>query len=279
MNSLAKRVISAVIALTLLVFTHYFFAREGLLILGGLIFGGGAYEYSKMAFTKAPGRFHVLFLSSAFILLIITISAISLSTSLWAIAATTFISCSLWSLRGKVANDQLLNTVALATLGLLYCALLPTFILRLLSLPDGLAWFALLVAVVFSGDTFAYFGGISFGKNKLMPTLSPGKTIAGAVSGLAGSAVAGVLIGHFYLSAHPLWAIVLCSILASVLAQNGDLLESLIKRVADVKDSGRIMPGHGGILDRLDGVYFAAPLIFAVADYLYRTTPILELNW
>jgi len=160
-----------------------------------------------------------------------------------------------------------LRTISLAALGFIYCAMLPSFALTMLRLPLGHIWFLLLIACVFAGDIFAYFGGIWFGKEKLMPDLSPNKTRAGAIAGLLGSMLIALLIQHFWLTIMPVWAAIVLAVFTAVLAQNGDLFESLIKRVSDVKDSGSIMPGHGGILDRLDGVYFAAPLIYAAAEY------------
>lgn len=270
MTALPKRVISALIALAVLFATYYFFKRNGLVVVGGLVFAGGAYEFSKIAFSKANFKsLKFLFLIYSILLLVMTMLSPPTLISFWGTAIAFFITSSLWTLRGRLENEQLLSTLALAVLGFVYCSLLPTFILKILFLEHGVAWFTLLIAVVFSGDTFAYFGGIWFGRSKLMPSLSPGKTIAGAIAGGIGSLIAGALVGHFMLSSFPLGAILFSSLLASVLAQNGDLFESLIKRVADVKDSGKIMPGHGGILDRLDGVYFAAPLIFGTAEALY----------
>jgi phosphatidate cytidylyltransferase len=270
MSGLPKRIISAVVALIIFSLNYYYFGRDGLLIAGGLIFALGAFEFSQIVFSKDTyRRLKFLFLSFSFLLLILTIVSPPTLMAFWGVAVSSFIASCLWTLRNKVDNEKLLSILAVAVLGFVYCSLLPTFILRLLFLKDGVDWFVLLVAIVFAGDTFAFFGGILFGKSKLMPSLSPGKTIAGAVSGIVASGIAGLLVGHFLLSEYSLALIVITSVLASILAQNGDLFESLLKRVAGVKDSGKIMPGHGGVLDRLDGVYFAAPLIFCVAQYFY----------
>jgi phosphatidate cytidylyltransferase len=121
--------------------------------------------------------------------------------------------------------------------------------------------------IVFAGDVCAYFGGNFFGKHKLLPNISPNKTVEGSLSGILGSLVAGCIYAHFFLPQSTPLIIAATSTLAAILAQMGDLFESLVKRVADVKDSGRIMPGHGGILDRIDGVYFAAPLVYAVSQW------------
>lgn len=121
---------------------------------------------------------------------------------------------------------------------------------------------ALALFAVYCGDTCAYFGGRRWGKRKLAPAISPGKTVEGAVCGMIGS-VLGALIG-------PLWffqrlpvghAVALGAILgtAGIL---GDLAESLLKRAAEVKDSGGLLPGHGGLLDRIDSLLLAAPILY-----------------
>ncbi|MEO0335795.1 MAG: phosphatidate cytidylyltransferase, partial [Pseudomonadota bacterium] len=131
--------------------------------------------------------------------------------------------------------------------------------------PDGVNWLVALMFVVFVGDTGAYFGGKLFGKKKLMPSISPKKTVEGAISGALCSSLFGACYFHFVIPNVPLWVSALSCLLIALVAQCGDLFVSLIKRVAEVKDSGRIMPGHGGFLDRLDGVYIACPLIYGLS--------------
>lgn len=120
------------------------------------------------------------------------------------------------------------------------------------------------LAVVFAGDTFAYFVGRALGRHKLYPVVSPKKTVEGAIGGLIGSV--GVAVGFALLfwpgRVGPLYA-ALIGLVAGAVAQMGDLVESLIKRSCGVKDSGAILPGHGGMLDRLDGVLFAFPVVYA----------------
>ena len=129
----------------------------------------------------------------------------------------------------------------------------------------GPAW---MFAVVWSTDIAAYFTGRSLGGPKLMPRVSPNKTWSGALGGLAAATLAGlvaVLVARHYgwtgLAALPLWAVGLASALASVVSQAGDLLESALKRRYGVKDSGRLIPGHGGVMDRLDGFFTVALLV------------------
>lgn len=119
-----------------------------------------------------------------------------------------------------------------------------------------------LFVMVFSGDTGAYFAGRVFGKHKLYELISPKKTVEGALGGLASSALGGWLTATWLLPmpvAHGVGLGLACGAVGQV----GDLVESLFKRATGTKDSGQLLPGHGGLLDRLDGVLFAAPVVLA----------------
>ena len=125
-----------------------------------------------------------------------------------------------------------------------------------------------LFIIIWTNDTFAYIVGKSIGKHKLLERISPKKTIEGFLGGILFSILAGVLISKFYIKPSPafseksiqIWVTI--AIIAAVIGTLGDLIESKFKRIAGVKDSGKIMPGHGGILDRLDSVIFVAPFVF-----------------
>lgn len=148
------------------------------------------------------------------------------------------------------------------------------WVLRLLALPVLLlAWVALLqlreisetlviylVLLIAVADTSAFFSGKRFGKNKLAPELSPGKTLEGMLGALVGSVIWALLGALFFKLALGDWVyFILLSMVAVLLSIAGDLFESLLKRQADEKDSGKILPGHGGVLDRIDSILAAAP--------------------
>ncbi|SHH00213.1 phosphatidate cytidylyltransferase [Flavobacterium johnsoniae] len=132
-----------------------------------------------------------------------------------------------------------------------------------------------LFVLIWTNDTFAYLVGKSMGKHKLFERVSPKKTIEGFVGGMIFAAFAGFLISKFYIQPNPafssksilIWTII--ALIVSIFGTIGDLIESKFKRIAGVKDSGSIMPGHGGILDRLDSVIFVAPIIFLFYQILY----------
>lgn len=125
-----------------------------------------------------------------------------------------------------------------------------------------------LFILIWTNDTFAYIVGKSIGKHKLLERISPKKTIEGFVGGIVFAVLAGFLISKFYIQASPkfseksilIWVTI--ALIVGILGTIGDLIESKFKRIAGVKDSGKIMPGHGGILDRLDSVIFVAPFVF-----------------
>ncbi|WP_333600280.1 phosphatidate cytidylyltransferase [Flavobacterium sp.] len=125
-----------------------------------------------------------------------------------------------------------------------------------------------ILVLIWTNDTFAYLVGRSIGKNKLFERVSPKKTIEGFVGGLFFSMIAGFLLGQFYIDESIIqWIII--AVLVSTFGTLGDLIESKFKRNAGVKDSGNIMPGHGGFLDRLDSIIFAAPFVYLFYQILY----------
>lgn len=132
----------------------------------------------------------------------------------------------------------------------------------------GVNWIFFLFSVVFVGDAAAFYVGTLIGKHKLIPAVSPGKTVEGALAGLAGNIGAG-LVCRIFLALPISWgACLLLSSLMGVAAQAGDLFESQMKRAAHIKDSGSILPGHGGILDRFDASLFAAPVLYLLKEWI-----------
>lgn len=119
--------------------------------------------------------------------------------------------------------------------------------------------------LIWTNDTFAYIVGKSIGKNKLFERISPKKTIEGFIGGLLFSIFAGILIAKYYIGSNSINTVYIwigIAFIASIFGTIGDLIESKFKRAANVKDSGNIMPGHGGVLDRLDSIIFVAPFVY-----------------
>ena len=125
-----------------------------------------------------------------------------------------------------------------------------------------------ILVIIWANDTFAYLVGITMGKNKLFERISPKKTIEGFVGGAIFAVVAGILLAEFYLH-EPTIRWIIIAMIVSAFGTLGDLIESKFKRIAGVKDSGNIMPGHGGFLDRLDSIIFVAPFVYLFYQIIY----------
>lgn len=145
--------------------------------------------------------------------------------------------------------------------GIWYIVWLLGHLVWLRGLPRGRELVLFIVFVIWATDIGGFYAGKAFGKRRLAPQISPGKTIAGAVGGIVLALITAFIINLFFLPL-PLGEILTMGLVISVLAQLGDLSESLIKRAMRVKDSGGIIPGHGGVLDRIDSLLFAAPIFY-----------------
>jgi phosphatidate cytidylyltransferase len=175
---------------------------------------------------------------------------------------------------------------AASTFAFVYVALPMAMLVQLRQQWAGAFWLLYLLLVVWAGDIFAYFVGRSVGRHLMAPRISPKKTWEGAAASLAASLVVGSLLftyalpissfllrlrlierrdGLFGLEKPELWPVILLTVAVNSAAQLGDLVESLIKRGAGVKDSGTLLPGHGGMLDRIDALLFAAPVLWFYA--------------
>jgi phosphatidate cytidylyltransferase len=172
---------------------------------------------------------------------------------------------------------------AVSVFAFAYIALPLAMLVQLREQWAGAFWVLYLLLIVWAGDIFAYFVGRAVGRHRMAPRISPKKTWEGAAASLAASLLVGILLfskslqissfllrlglitqrdGLFGLQRPELWPIIVLTVALNVAAQLGDLVESLIKRGAGVKDSGTILPGHGGMLDRIDALLFAAPVLW-----------------
>lgn len=151
----------------------------------------------------------------------------------------------------------------------LYVPFLLSHLMMIRMLPLGSSWLLLLMLIVMTNDTAAYYIGSAFGRHRLYEAVSPKKSIEGALGGLLGS-LAGTLAAKFtFFPSLGFEDAVLTALIIGIIGQIGDLFESLLKRSFGVKDSGTIFPGHGGVLDRLDSILFAAPVTYYYAIYLF----------
>jgi phosphatidate cytidylyltransferase len=186
--------------------------------------------------------------------------------------------------RGELASS--LPSASFSILAIPYVVLSLGSLVLVRQWPRGAYLLLYLFLVVWAGDTFAYYTGRAIGRHYMAPRISPKKTWEGAAASLAGSIVVGVLVleyapqvWNFLLKIRlapawaaapapaPLWSALLLSVLLNLAAQLGDLVESMMKRGAGLKDSGSILPGHGGMLDRIDALLLAAPVLWYYAHF------------
>ena len=179
---------------------------------------------------------------------------------LWFMIAGVLLPLVLVTLRGDPVNA--LPDWSWAVGGVAYVGLLGAHIVLLRELHDGAAWVYLTVFSTFAVDTAAFFTGRAIGKRKLAPAISPGKTVEGTIGGIAGG-FAAVLLANYLLGQRLEVALIVpLAIVLPLFAVVGDLAESILKRGMHVKDSGHVIPGHGGFLDRLDSLLFTFPAVY-----------------
>jgi phosphatidate cytidylyltransferase len=274
-----KRVLTATV-LILAVFALIFFGQLWMITLFSAIVAElAAYEYLKLAAVGAeshglklciPVWWMALGTALAFV---VTLPNFPVEAQLPVLSALTI---ALFAWNGfRSPLIQVLPDTAQGLFGLIYIAYPLTLVPLLWKQEDGPALVVFLMVCVWAGDIAALYIGRAFGKRKLAPRLSPGKTWLGSIASIAGSMLAaGIVIaisnaltarGNTLLHiSQPLWQSLLLAAILNIAAQLGDLLESAIKRGAGVKDSGTMLPGHGGILDRIDALLLAAPVLWFI---------------
>ncbi|MDD2498702.1 MAG: phosphatidate cytidylyltransferase, partial [Desulfitobacteriaceae bacterium] len=154
------------------------------------------------------------------------------------------------------------HDVAVSLFGVFFVAWMPAHLILIReSETQGFVIILLVFIMTWATDTGAFFAGNYFGRKKLSPNISPNKTVEGSLGGIALCLFAAMTLGHFLRFMDPLPLFILAAV-GSVAGQLGDLVESAVKRWAGVKDSGSILPGHGGVLDRFDSLIMAAPVVY-----------------
>ena len=179
---------------------------------------------------------------------------------LWFVLAGALLPLVWVTLRGDPATALSDYTHAIG--GIAYVGLLGAHLVLLREVENGRDWVYLAIFSTFAVDTFAYFTGKMIGRRKLAPTISPGKTVEGTIGGIAGGFAMVVLLNYFLGMRLEAALIVPLAVLLPLAAVLGDLVESMLKRGLHVKDAGKMLPGHGGFLDRLDSILFTVPVVY-----------------
>jgi phosphatidate cytidylyltransferase len=251
----------------------------------GLLGGVGAWELYRMARHLGVEAMDVVGIAiAAAIPLYAALDRLGVLQSPAAIAAVVFVALLGLSLWARGVEGRPLESVAITAFGAVYAGGMLTFgfLLRhhrfAVTAEAGVALVMFPIVLTWASDIGAYFVGRALGKAKLMPAISPGKTRAGALGALVVTVLAAlawnawVLRPMAQLTLTPAVAIVF-GLVVSLAAQVGDLFESMLKREAGVKDSSHLLPGHGGILDRLDSLYFVLPIAYLALNRLLVAAP------
>jgi phosphatidate cytidylyltransferase len=253
----------------------------GLVVLSACVVWGGAalgvlvaaaclvgqYEYFRIVCPPATRTLTdpVLLAGYGFGIGLIAAALAARPELLAALMAFNVMACGLIGVFRFASDRSVVELVAKQVQGLCYIALPLSLLILLRMLPNGTTWVFLLCALIFAGDTAALYAGTTWGRHKLSPAISPGKTVEGAAAGLAANLAVAAAGKALFLPEMGWGACLLFALCAGLMGQVGDLFESQLKRASNVKDSGGILPGHGGILDRIDALLFAAPVA-----YLFR---------
>jgi phosphatidate cytidylyltransferase len=294
---LLKRILTAVVLIPivlLLVLHVHIIALEFVAALVALL---SVHELLKLSegYGIKPFRWPTfIFITAVFVILAVNsagktplLSTANLvAVSVFAASIATFLFLTIGMLRTDLSGS--FPAAMVSAFSFAYVALPFIFLIQLRQQPSGAIWVMYLLVLVWAGDIFAYFVGKSMGRHLMSPRISPKKTWEGAIASLLAGLGIGLLLykygllistallnahlierqdGFFALQTPPLLPILLLSAALNVAAQLGDLVESLIKRGANVKDSGTLLPGHGGMLDRIDALLFAAPILWYYAAW------------
>jgi phosphatidate cytidylyltransferase len=274
-----KRILTATVLILAVSALIFFGQRWMITLFSAIVAELAAYEYLKLAAVGAEShglklRIPVWWMALGTALaFVVTLPNFPVEAQLPVLSALTI---ALFAWNGfRSPLIQVLPDTAQGLFGLIYIAYPLTLLPLLWKQEDGPALVLFLMVCVWTGDIAALYIGRAFGKRKLAPRLSPGKTWLGSIASIAGSMLAASIVvvisntlaarGDTLLHiSQPLWQSLLLAAILNMAAQLGDLLESAIKRGAGVKDSGTMLPGHGGILDRIDALLLAAPVLWFI---------------
>jgi phosphatidate cytidylyltransferase len=259
-SNLALRLLTAAVFVPLILYLLYLGPWWGFPLLALLACSLGAHEL----FTMIAPEHRVLRVYGVAASIAVFGLVASPGAQRWVLPAMIALTCTgmTVALSAPEPVERAAARVGWSVAGPLYMGALFGAIASLFGREYGGSWVVLALVFGFFSDTAGYFVGRRFGKRPLAPIVSPKKTVEGAIGGLAGG-LAGGLIAHFtILPVLPLLHAVVLSIVATALGQLGDLCESLIKRSVGIKDSGTLLPGHGGILDRSDAMLFSVATVW-----------------
>ncbi len=228
----------------------------------------GLHEFYQIAKGGQLPAYPLPGILAGWLLSLAPLAAISIQKDMLMLFAVTLAMLALfmYALFAKEPLQEAMTALAVTVFGIMYVSWLFMHLTLLRGLPYGKQFVFYLLIAVWSGDSGAYYAGKSLGKHLLSPVISPKKTVEGAIGGLAATLLASIIVKFTLLPQMSLLHAAMLGVMLAIVSQIGDLCESLLKRSVNVKDSGTLLPGHGGILDRVDGLMFAAPVLYYYAQ-------------
>ncbi|PKN77335.1 MAG: hypothetical protein CVU52_00860 [Deltaproteobacteria bacterium HGW-Deltaproteobacteria-10] len=265
-NSLLTRWLTGLIFAAVIFVIIVFAPPVILALLIALIAAGGIWEYNNIVFGKG---FLTQKIEGTFFAVLIPLivyfgdSQVLLAALAFCVLATFII------FLGSVKEEFFdVMSVAKVIFGLMYIPFLLSHFILLRGLDQGVLWVLFVLVLAFAGDITALYIGKYFGKHKLSPLISPGKTVEGTIGLFLGSTVACLIFGYLLFPGVSLLKIGILAFIGSIIGQLGDLCESAIKRNYGLKDASSLLPGHGGLMDRLDCLLFIAPFVYYYRIYV-----------
>ena len=270
LSNLSQRILTAIVGIVLILALIIYGGELGVTLLALLGCMGALYEYFVINFSFSEQRLQrwvgILIGICLSMLIVFQSSWLYEGISLFFIFIFVFY-LSLTHLYGG-NHSKLFSDLASTLAGIFFVSFLFSFLPKIRALDDGIYWIFLVFLIPWLSDTAAYFVGRAWGVRKLAPSISPHKTKEGAVAGLLVAVLGVFLYKLFIFSSLSLFDCLVLGLVGSLFSQVGDLFESFIKRAFAVKDSGAVIPGHGGILDRFDGVLFCGPFLYFYVRFL-----------
>lgn len=259
-----KRVAAAAVGIALLLGIYFGFGHAGLVFITTLIALGSYFEFLSFSGTLHRAPWAPVAVGTA-LSVWLNLGLPGEMNALYLAALALLVHGLLRAHKGSADEVKLaFRDMEARVFGLVYLIFFPSFLVRLHLEPHGPKLLVLLLGIIWLGDSGAYYGGKSFGRHKLSPNVSPGKTWEGFASNLFVCALFAALYGRWALPHLSTPVLVFVAALSSVVSQCGDLVESLAKRAYGHKDSGALIPGHGGVFDRFDSLIVAAPFFYVL---------------
>ena len=228
-------------------------------------------EYLRIIFGNDEGPISSTIKSISYIVSMTLIISACLGSLeiLFLIITMNLLALSIFVLYRFAGNNTIFDSIAKQVLGVVYIPVSLSLLIFIKELDGGTFWIIWLLIVIFANDTGAFYTGTFFGKRRFSPNISPNKTIEGSLGGAASAMAVGFIFCQIFFHDLSLSFLTIpASFMLAVAGQIGDLFESAMKRSSSIKDSGRILPGHGGMLDRIDGLLLAIPVLYVYRVYI-----------